>query len=154
MNIFNKLKTTLFLLSFFTIIASSCNQIKDLEYKGVGETKMESLQLNNAKMRIVLQYFNPNKFGLDVKETQLEVYGNDTYLGIAEQPEAMSVPANSAFDFPIIINFNPLKAVGSAFKNLTAKTIKLHVKGTAKVGKGGVFVKVPVDVVEDVEVRK
>jgi LEA14-like dessication related protein len=146
----NKITIT---LAFFSIgLLSSCNSIKDIEYKGIKETKIQSLGLNKGTVRIVLQYHNPNKFGLDVKETQLEVYANGKYIGIAENAERNKVPKASDFDFPILVHFNPLKALGMVGL-LKENKIKLRVKGTTKVGKSGVFVRVPVDVTEEVSMN-
>ncbi len=143
----------LILLSFTSLlIFSSCNGIKDIEYKGVKETKLQSLGLSKGTVRVVLQYHNPNKFGIDLKETQLEVYANDQYIGIAENPENNKVPRQADFDFPILVHFNPLKAFGLVGL-LKSNKIKLRVKGTTKAGKGGVFIRIPIDVTENVSMQ-
>ena len=144
-----------FLLAVVTAsicIFSSCNSIKDIEYLGIKETKLQSIGLQKGTVRVVLQYHNPNKFGLDIKETQLEVYANGKYIGIAENPEKNKVPKLSNFDFPILVHFNPLKAIGLVGL-LNANKIKLRVKGTTKAGKGGVYIRVPVDVTEEVSLK-
>ncbi len=108
--------------------------------------------INKGTVKVVLQYFNPNKFGLDLKETQLEVYANDKYIGIAENAEKFVVPKLANFDFPIYVHFNPLKAIGMVGL-LQADKINLHVKGTTKAGKKGIFIRVPIDVKEEVSLR-
>lgn len=131
---------------------SGCNSIKDIEYKGIKETKLQSIGISKGTVKVVLEYYNPNKFGLDIKETQLEVYANGKYIGVAENPEKNKVPKQSNFDFPIYVHFNPMKALGMVGL-LNASKIKLRVKGTTKVGKGGVFIRVPVDVTEEVSLN-
>lgn len=143
-------------LYIFTIVGltflTSCNSIKDIEYIGIKETKLQSLGIQKGTVKVVLQYHNPNKFGIDLKETQLEVYANDKYIGIAENPEKNIVPKLSNFDFPIFVHFNPLKAMGLVGL-LNANKIKLRVKGTTKAGKGGVYIRVPIDVIEEVSLK-
>ena len=131
---------------------SSCNSIKDIEYIGVKEAKLQSLGIKKGTVKVILQYHNPNKFGLDLKETQLEVFINDKYVGIAENPEKFKVPKLSNFDFPVYVHFNPIKALGMAGL-LNAKVVNLHVKGSTKAGKGGVYIRVPVDVTEGIELN-
>jgi len=141
------------LLAFLGILLlSSCNNIKDIEYRGIKETKLQSLGMTKGTVKVVLQYHNPNNFGLDLKETQLEVYANDQYIGIAENPEKNKVPKSADFDFPILVHFNPLKALGMVGL-LQSNKIKLRVKGTTKAGKGGVFIRVPIDVTEEVKLN-
>lgn len=147
-----------FLNKYFLLFACStfcltaCNSIKDIEYLGVKEAKLQSLGIQKGTVKVILQYHNPNNFGIDLKETQLEVYANDTYVGVADSPEIFKVPKKSNFDFPVYVHFNPIKALGMVAL-LKTNMIKLHVKGTAKVGKGGVYIRVPVDVTEDVNLR-
>lgn len=150
MNFLNKIMLFLIAGSF---LLSGCNSIKDIEYKGIKETKLQSLGLQKGTVKVVLQYYNPNKFGIDLKETQLEVYANDKYIGIAENPDKFVVPKLSNFDFPVYIHFNPLKAMGLV-SLMNADKINLHVKGTTKAGKGGVYIRVPVDVTEEVSLKQ
>lgn len=135
------------------LFSASCSSIKEIEYLGMKDTKLESLSLSSGIVKTILQYNNPNNFGLDIKETNLEVYVNDKYLGIAENPEKMIIPKSSVFDFPIRVHFNPIQVLGIAFKNSMSKEVTLRVKGTAKLGKQGVFMRVPIDVQEKVNIR-
>ena len=150
--IFLNKKLSLLVATFFVLLCSACNTIKDIEYKGIKESKLQSLGIQKGTVKLVLQYYNPNKFGIQVKETQLEVYANDKYVGIAENPEECSVPKDAIFDFPIYVHFNPLKAIGLV-SLLNAPNVNIRVKGTAKAGKGGVWVRVPVDVTEQVNLK-
>ncbi len=132
----------------------SCNGVKDIEYIGIKETKLESIGLQKGVIKTVMRYYNPNKFGLDIKETNLEVYANDNFLGTAENAERYAVPKKDTFDFPIYVHFNPIKMLSLVATNANLKKVNLHVKGTAKIGKQGVFVRVPIDVTEEVMLRK
>lgn len=142
------LKASVLALAIFSL--SACNDIKEVEYKGIKSTKLQSISLNQADLRINLEYFNPNNFGVDVKETNLSVYLNDRFLGIADQPEKTQIARNASFIFPVVAHFDPLKALGSAFKGLFNKKNKITLQGTAKVGKSGVYIKVPINITEEV----
>lgn len=41
---------------------------------------------------IELEYFNPNNFWLDVKETNLNIYLNDKFIALADQPTKTQIP--------------------------------------------------------------
>lgn len=43
--------------------------------------------------------------------------------------------------------------MGPALKSIFAKTTKLRLQGTAKLGKDGIFIKVPLDIVEEINLR-
>jgi LEA14-like dessication related protein len=141
---------TALLILFITLQSGGCNNVKELDYIGIKSTELESLGLNNSAIRVNLEYYNPNKFGIDVKETNLSIYLNDKFVAIADQPEKTQIPKLSNFLFPLVDHFNPLKILGTAFKSLFSKTNKVSIQGTAKLGKGGVYIKVPINITENV----
>lgn len=151
MNFLNR-TASIIIVSLALLPLASCNSIKDIEYVGIKETKLQSIGIKKGTVKVILEYYNPNKFGLDIKETQLEVFINDKYIGIAENAEKNKIPKLAKFDFPIYVHFNPLQALGMAGL-LNSKTVNLRVKGTAKAGKGGVFVRVPIEVTEVVNLK-
>jgi LEA14-like dessication related protein len=140
-------------LAFMILQSASCNKVKELEYKGIKKTQLQTLNLSNAQLLIELEYFNPNNFWLDVKETNLNIYLNDKFIALADQPMKTQIPKSALFTFPVVAHFDPLKVLGFAFKNLLAKTVKLTLQGSAKIGKQGVYVKVPVNISENIAVE-
>lgn len=132
--------------------SAGCTKVKELDYKGIQSTKIESVSLSKASLRINLEYFNPNNFGIDVKQTNISIYLNDKFVGIADQPEKTKIPKNSTFIFPVVAHFEPLKVIGTAFSSLFSKSNKLTIQGSAKLGKGGVYITVPIDITEQVSI--
>ena len=141
--------TMLFAL-FILLQSGGCNDVKELEYKGIKNTEIQTLGFNNSAIRMNLEYYNPNKFGIDVKETNLSIYLNDKFIGLADQPEKTQVPKLSNFIFPVVAHFDPLKILGTAFTSLFSKTNKVTIQGTAKLGKSGLYIKVPINISENV----
>ena len=139
----------LFIL-FILLQSAACTNVKELDYKGIQSAQMETISLNTAAVRLNLLYHNPNDFGLDVKETNLSVYLNDQFVSIADQPEKTAIPKSADFTFPVVAHFNPLKVVGPALSSLFSKTVKLTLQGSAKIGKKGVYVQVPVNITETI----
>ncbi len=141
---------SLLTISFVVLQSGSCNNVKELDYIGIQSTAIETISFNNAALRINLEYYNPNKFGIDVKETNLSIYLNDKFVGLADQPEKTQIPKLSNFIFPVVAHFDPFKILGTAFSTLFSKTNKMTLLGTAKLGKGGVYIKVPISITENV----
>lgn len=152
------MKSILFISFSFAIIlilsAAGCNKIKELEYKGIKNTKFQTLSFNNTAIQMDIEYFNPNNFGLDVKETNLKIYLNDQFIGVADQPKKTQIAKKATFLFPVVAHFDPLKAAGSALKALFSSTNKINVQGTAKLGKEGVYIKLPINISENVSLFK
>lgn len=141
------------ILSLVLLLSSAgCSKVKELDYIGIQSTKIESLNLNQAAIRINLEYYNPNSFGIDVKQTNLSIYLNDKFIGYADQPEKTQIPKTAKFVFPVVARFDPWKVLGSAFTSLFSKTNKVTIQGSAKLGKGNFFITVPVNVSEQVSI--
>ncbi|MEZ5046465.1 MAG: LEA type 2 family protein [Chitinophagaceae bacterium] len=142
---------SLFILILFLMLsAGGCNDIQEIEYKGIKNSKLEKLDLHNTAIRLNLNYYNPNNFGLDIKETNLSVYLNDKFVGLADQPEKTQIPKQAEFLFPVVAHFDPLKIIGTAITSLFSKTNKVTLQGHAKIGKGGVYIKIPINITENV----
>jgi len=152
MNILNKYFLFLVTLPFF-LLSSTCSKVKELEYIAMKNTKLEKIAIHSGKINLDLEYYNPNNFGVDIKETFMEVYIDDNYLGVAEQKVKLKVPKQSNFLFPITIQFDPMKSLGLFAKTYLTKknSIKLRIKGTTRIGKKGVYIKVPFNVEDNVE---
>lgn len=141
----------LFLILPFILCSSTCNKkVLTPEYKGIKNVKLRTLNMSNAAVQFDLEYFNPNNFVIDIKETQLNVYINDQFVALAEQPTITQIPKSNVFLFPVIAHFDPIKVLGLAFKNIFSKSIKLTLQGNARLGRGGVYMKVPIDISEQV----
>ncbi len=140
-------------MAFVFLQSGGCNNVKELEYKGIKNTKLQTLNLSNSALLFELEYFNPNNFWLDVKETNLNIYLNDKFIALADQPTKTQIPKSALFTFPVVAHFDPIKVLGFAFANLLSKTVKLTLQGSAKIGKQGVYIKVPVDISENINIE-
>ena len=145
---------TAYLLAIFIFLQSAgCgNDIKELEYKGIQRTSIRSISFNHADIQIELGYYNPNSFGLDVKETNLSIYLNDKFVALADQPSKTQILKQSTFVFPIVAHFDPLKILGPALASLFSNKNKISIQGSAKIGKGGMYIKVPIHIDEQVNI--
>ncbi len=147
------MKKSIFLVVTFAILAATCSNnmgVKEIEYIGIKKTTINKASFTNMDIRTELEYNNPNKFGIDVKDADVQLFLNDKFVATADQPELSKVPANAHFIFPIVAHFNPLKILGTALGALGNKKSKLTIKGTAKVGKGGIYIKIPIQVTEEI----
>jgi LEA14-like dessication related protein len=138
--------------AFVMLQSASCNNVKEPEYRGISKTSLQTLNLSNAELLIGLDYFNPNNFWLDIKETNLSIYLNDQFIAMADQPVKTQIPKNALFTFPVVARFDPIKVLGFAFANIFSKKVKLTLQGSAKIGKQGVYLKVPLNITEYIDI--
>ncbi len=90
-----------------------------------------------------LVYYNPNKFRVDIKKVDCEVFMNDQYLGRYQLDTLMRVPKKAEFALPSSMLVDMRGVYKNAMTVLLNKEVTMRVKGTTKVGKAGVFVNMP-----------
>jgi LEA14-like dessication related protein len=89
---------------------------------------------------------NPNAFGLQVKDADLKIFINDTYIADAAQPTGINIGANSNFRLPVQANFEVAKILGQALNVLSSRSVNWRINGSIRVGKADLFVRIPVSV--------
>lgn len=122
-----------------TLVFVSCATPKELEYRTVKNIELKQLGFNQSKLNFELVYFNPNKFGLDLKKVDSDVYLDNTYLGKFQLDTLMRIPKNSEFILPSSININMQNLYKNAAQLLFKKELTIKAKGNIKIGKGGIF---------------
>jgi LEA14-like dessication related protein len=138
---------------------NGCNKIKNLEYKGIKNTRVKQAGFGNTDITLDAIFYNPNKFGVQVKEADLDIYIDNVQMGKADifldksTLRTIEIPREKQFVIPIIAHIEPMKAISTLLKALSSSAVKLDIRGTTKVGKGGVFIKVPIEVNESVNLK-
>jgi LEA14-like dessication related protein len=134
---------TLLFLAISMLFFASCAAPKELEYREVRKMELKQLGFNESKLNFELVYFNPNKFGLDLKKVDSEVYLDNIYLGKFQLDTLMHIPKNSEFILPSSININMQNLMKNAVQLMFKKDILVKAKGNVKIGKGGIFKTLP-----------
>lgn len=134
---------TLLFLAFISIINLSCQAPKELEYRDVRKLELKQLGFNQSAINFELVYFNPNKFGLDLKKVESDVYLDNIYLGKFQLDTLMRIPKNSEFVLPSSINVDMQNLMKNAVQLMFKKEILIKAKGNVKIGKGGIFKNLP-----------
>jgi LEA14-like dessication related protein len=143
-----KRQTNILFLVLMLVAAlfSSCSQPKSLVYQDVRNFRIHKVDLQRATIVLDLQFYNPNNYGLSLKNGDLDAYLNNRYLGKASLDERVSVPASDTFILPVSITADLTSIVTNAIDLLTSKNndVLVRLQGNIRAGKGGVFIGVPV----------
>jgi LEA14-like dessication related protein len=135
----------IFLLFCFIVIIAACNKPQSFEYRGMQNFKIDSIGLVNSKISLDLVYFNPNNFGVDLRNVSCDVYVNNNYLGKYVLDTLMHIPKRSEFAIPSSMHVDMKNVFKNAFGALLSKQVLVELRGSTKVGKSGIFITVPFD---------
>jgi LEA14-like dessication related protein len=133
----------IFSLFCFITIAAACNKPQSFEYRGMQNFKVDSIGLVNSKISLELVYFNPNNFGVDLRNVSCDVYINKNYLGKYVLDTLMHISKRSEFTIPSSMQVDMKNVFKNAFGALLSKQVLVELKGSTKVGKSGIFITVP-----------
>ena len=137
------------LLHFSVLLAliigiTSCSQPQQLVYQDVKNFRIGKLTLSQPEVGMDLQFYNPNNFGLTLKDANINVYVNNQLIGKAALSNTFSVPAMNTFLMPIALTADLKNIFPNALNIIFNKEVDLKLEGNVRAGKG-VFVNIPIN---------
>jgi LEA14-like dessication related protein len=128
----------------FLLVITGCAKVQDPVFKKVGNFRIKGFGITETKIGFDVTYFNPNNFGVTVKEAQADVYIDSLYLGKFVQDTTIAVKKNADFSIPLTGSISMATALKMDLKNLDTRDILLKADGNVRVGKAGVYISKPV----------
>ncbi len=138
------MKIKLWILSI-GILAVSCSSPKALEYKDYRNFSIQKLGFGSSQVTLELEYYNPNNFGLQLKNTELDIYIDNQFLGHSISDTLIGIPRRGPFMLPIKFDVDMQSIYKNAWNTLMGKEVMVKVIGKLKLGKGNVFMSMPVN---------
>lgn len=136
---------------FFTAVTATfflftgCQKPQSFEYRDVRNFHIDSIGLGYSTLKMDLVYFNPNNFGVDLKQVDCDVFVNNNYLGKYLLDTTMHISKKSEFVLPGSMQVDMKNIFKNSLAALFNKEVLIHVKGNTRAGKGGIYFNVPFD---------
>lgn len=130
---------------FFVLIIMGCSSPKELEYQDYKNIRLERMGFTTTRVKMDLQYYNPNNFGLQLKRTDLDIFINNNYLGHSGSDTLIQIPRRDTFLLPIVFDMDMKNLLKNAFNSATGNEVLVKVTGKIKVGKANVFMSMPIN---------
>jgi len=123
----------------------SCSSPKDLEYVDYQNFSIQNLGFNNSTVSLDMKYYNPNNFGLQLKNTDLDIFINGNLLGHSSSDSLIRIPRRDTFNIPVKFDVNMQSLFKNALNTLLGKEILVKLTGRIRVGKANIFKSFPVN---------
>jgi LEA14-like dessication related protein len=117
---------------------------KEPEFVEARNFAIKSIGLKSATVYTDLYYFNPNGFGIQLKKADLDIYIDDQFVGHTLIDTLINIPKRDTFSIPVNMDVEMKKIFPNALSILLKEEVNLKIEGTAKLGKAGIFLNVPV----------
>ncbi len=137
------MKQVLPLAFLVLVIFSSCGKIKDPEFRRLESFGVKSFGIEKVDIGFRVTYFNPNGFGVSVKEAGADFYIDSVFMGKFTQDQDIEVAKNSEFSIPLSGSVPLATALKLKINDLSSRDLLLQANGSVKVGKAGVFINKP-----------
>jgi LEA14-like dessication related protein len=122
----------------------SCTTPQSLVYKDVKNFRIGKLSLAQPEVGMDIQFYNPNAYGLTLKDANIDVYLNNTYIGKAALSNQFSVPGLDTFNMPVALTADLKSIFPNALNIIFNKEVNVRLQGNVKAGKG-VFLNIPIN---------
>ena len=132
-----------FLIGLFILLFASCGKIEEPVFNYIDNVRVGKLGVSSSLMTFDVQYFNPNNRKAQLKEAEGEAWVDSAYVGHFRVDTIVDIPAKSNFTIPVKLDVDMkyfLKYSMFGFRN---EEVLVTVKGNARLGKGGVYRKIP-----------
>jgi len=134
----------LVILALLPFLLASCSKPKDLQYVTQKNVRLEQNGLSETRLGMDLVYYNPNSYDIKLKKADVDVYVQDKYFGHSTLDSTFDIPKLDTFTLPVWVKVDTKNILGNALAVLGVREVKLRLEGTAKVGRPGFYVTIPV----------
>lgn len=133
-------------LSLFLILSIlSCSSPKELEYQSFHNFTVQKLGFNNSTVSLDIEYYNPNNFGMQLRNSDLDIFVDGSLLGHSTFDTLIRIPRRDTFTLPVKFDVNMQNIYKNAWSTLTGKEVTVKLTGKIKIGKANVFMSFPVN---------
>lgn len=132
-----------FLLALFGA-STSCSKPVAPEYKTYKNVSIEKLASKQTRLSFDLVYYNPNRFAVKMKQTEVDIYIDGNFLGHSSIPQVIDIPRSADFIVPVVLMVDMDQLFRNSFSALTGKEVTLKATGKTRIGKSGIYFNMPV----------
>ena len=123
----------------------SCASPKALEYKTFHNFSISKFGFNSSTIKLDLEYYNPNNYGMQLKNSDLDIFIDGNLLGHSSFDTLITIPRKDTFILPIKFDVDMQNIYKNAWNTLIGKEVLVRLTGKLKIGKANVFMSLPVN---------
>jgi LEA14-like dessication related protein len=131
--LFKSLQKTLLFFCIFApaLLMSSCD-FEELNFKGIEKFELLDQKEDQIKLKLMMRVENLNKFNIILKNSDLDLSLNDTYIGKATIDAPVKLKKKSEAAYPVVLNIkgkDVMKKTMGMMGTILSGPIKFSAKG-------------------------
>ncbi|MDQ3277358.1 MAG: LEA type 2 family protein [Bacteroidota bacterium] len=132
-------------LAGFLVLLSSCSKPQSPSYHGYEDFRIEKVGVKNTVVSTRVKLYNPNGYPLKLKEANIDVYLNDSYLGHSSIDSLITLPGKDTTLVPLQLTASAKDLLSNTLKVWLNPEVKVKITGAARAGRGSLFINVPIN---------
>ncbi|MEO7924682.1 MAG: LEA type 2 family protein [Chitinophagaceae bacterium] len=141
----NKQRRILIIFSLvLSCLLAGCGSVKEPEFRSIRDLRVSQVGLSESTLFLDMHYYNPNKFGIKLKEAEGDAWLEDKLLGHFFIDTLIHIPAAADFLLPIQLKADMGQLLKNSVALLLNKEVTVRLKGSARFGKGFVYIRYPI----------
>ncbi len=132
-----------FLIILFFVIG--CSKPIQPTYLGYQNIRLGKVGAKSNVLMSDIKFYNPNKYALNVKQAEMDVYFNDRLLGHTSMNNMVSLPPLDTTLVPFTVEASAADLLANTAQIFLNPNVRVRVQGNAKAGRGGIFVNIPIN---------
>ena len=126
--------TFLFVLATLFLIGTSGCEVEDVSFVQLDDVKIKKIEQKEVHLDVAVQLENPNSFDIKVKDSDLDLYLEGTYIGKARLGETFTIKKGGTHSYALSIiaegeNMN-MKLLPIMMTAALSGQVKTELKGT------------------------
>ncbi|TAM97302.1 MAG: hypothetical protein EPN39_11620 [Chitinophagaceae bacterium] len=138
-----KFRNSLYPIFLWGILFTSCNQPQPVRFAGYRNIHFSNQGFSTGVIQMDAAFYNPNSYPMKIKDAHLNVFINHLPFGEITQDSLRLMPAKDTFFMPVSVKINLIDFIQKAASLSGSDSILLEANGSCKIGKAGVFIKMP-----------
>lgn len=131
-------------LLFCITLLLSCSRPIGFEYRSIRDISLEKLNGQNSVISMNLVYYNPNNFGVNLKHVNCNISADGIYIGNFKLDTLIHINKKSEFILPTRLQVS-MSNILQVSARLLFKEVTISARGQTRVGKGGIYVNLPIE---------
>lgn len=127
-------------------LLGACSKPEPPQLIGISEVEVVSFGLPESIIGMEVSLYNPNNQRMQLKKANMEIFINNQLLGSSLLDSTIDIPKKDTFAVPLRVKVKTLSGASKFLQSMSPDTsIFFKVKGSAELGKAGLFFTYPLN---------
>jgi len=125
------------------LFLSSCRDVKEPTFREVENLRIGKADLSSTSVTADIRFDNPNRFALQLRSIDCDVYVDSTFLGHFTNTEEVHIPSQQEFLLPVKGDVSTSQLISYSGRALLQIPSPIRVEGKARIGRSGFYKTIP-----------